>query len=121
MRARVSESASRNGVKTLRKYSRWLCESAAVMAGPSPFHTGAGGRVMTQAPFTLPRYTAKLSGVVASIRTTGPVRTEPPVPGAQAQLAAVTSCARGAVIRTRAGPRVQVPPNFHGSRCPSSP
>ncbi len=91
------------------------------MDGPSVFHTSDGGRVITQAFFTRLRYAAKLSGVVASIRTTGPVTVTPPVPGAQAQLAAVTSCARGAVRRARIGPRVQVPPNCQGSRCASRP
>src|SRR3989449_9894876 len=105
MRARVTESASRNGVKTVRKKSRCRCESAAVMGGPSLFHTSDGARVITHAFLTRPRYTAKLSGVVASIRTTGPVTVAPPVPGAQAQLAAIRSCARGAVMRARIGPR----------------
>src|SRR5256885_17257900 len=115
MRARRPESASRNGVNTLRKKSRWRAESVAVMGGPSLFQTSDGTRVMTHAPFTRRRYGAKLSGVLASMRTTGPVTVAPPVPGAHAQLAAVTSCDRGAVRRTRIDPRVHVPPNFHGS------
>ncbi len=105
----------------VRKKSRCRCESAAVIDGPSVFHTSDGGRVITQACFTRPRYRTKLSGVVASIRTTGPVTVAPPVPGAQAQLAAITSCARGAVMSARIGPRVHVPPNFQGSRCASRP
>src|SRR6266853_1322033 len=54
------------------------------MDGPSVFHTSDGGRVITQAFFTRLRYAAKLSGVVASIRTTGPVTVTPPVPGVEA-------------------------------------
>src|SRR5437867_1791427 len=73
MRARVVESRSRNGVNTFRKKSRCRCESAAVIGGPSLFHTSDGGRVMTHAFFPRPRYTAKLSGVGASIRTARPV------------------------------------------------
>ena len=91
MRARVVESASRNGVNTVRTKSRWRAESAAVMGGPSLFHTSDGARVMTHARRTRPRYSAKLSGVLASMRTTGPVSVAPPVPGAHAQLAAVMS------------------------------
>src|SRR2546430_15250524 len=113
MRARVAESASRNGVNTLRLNSRWRAESAPVMGGPSLFHTSDGTRVMTQAPFTRRRCTTKLSGVLASIRTTGPVRVAPPVPGAHAQLAAVTSWGRRAVRRARDAPRVHVPPHRH--------
>src|SRR5207245_1776308 len=81
-------SASRNGVNTLREKSRWRVESAPVMGGPSLFHTSDGTRVMTHAPLTRRRYGAKLSGVLASMRTTGPATVAPPVPGAHAQLAA---------------------------------
>src|SRR2546427_9828964 len=91
------------------------------MGGPSLFHTNVGGRSMTHDPRTLPRDAAKLSGVVASIRTTGPRTGRPPVPGAQAQLAAVRACGRGAISRAHIGPRVQVPPNRHASRGASRP
>src|SRR5438046_36936 len=62
MRARVTESASRNGVNTVRKKSRCRCESAAVMAGPSVFHTSEDARVMTHARFTRPGYSGNPAG-----------------------------------------------------------
>src|SRR5256712_8676786 len=91
------------------------------MGGPSLFHAGAGGRSITKAPLTARRFAARLSGVEPSIRTTGPRMVLPFVPGAQAQLAAITSCVRGAVIRTHRGPRSHLPPKFHSSRCAARP
>src|SRR6266581_3659065 len=97
------------------------CVSAADIGGPSLFQTKDGGRSITNAPFTLALLASRLSGVLASIRTTGPRTVLPLVPGAHAQLAATTSCARGATSRAHIGPRVHVPPKFQGSRWPSSP
>src|SRR5437773_10180018 len=95
--------------------------SAADIGGPSLFQTKDDGRSITNAPFTFALLASRLSGVLASIRTTAPRTVLPLVPGAQAQLAATTSCARGATSRTHIGPRVHVPPKFQGSRWPSSP
>src|SRR5438046_10356473 len=95
--------------------------SAPALGGPSLFHTNEGARSMTHAPFTFPLLASRLSGVLASMRTTGPFTVLPLVPGAQAQLAAATSCKRGAVIRIHIGPRVQVPPKFHYSSRAASP
>src|SRR3989442_6300363 len=86
---------------------RWV--SAADIGGPSLFQTKDGGRSITNAPFTFALLASRLSGVLASIRTTGPRTVLPLVPGAHAQLAATTSCARGATSRTHIGPRVHVP------------
>src|SRR6266571_4723026 len=97
------------------------CVSAADIGGPSLFQTKDGGRSITNAPFTLALLASRLSGALASIRTTGPRTVLPLVPGAHAQLAATTSCARGATSRAHIGPRVHVPPKFQGSRWPSSP
>src|SRR5438445_5263362 len=91
------------------------------MGGPSAFHTGAGGRSITKAPLTCRRWAARLSGVEPSMRTTGPRTVLPFEPGAQAQLAAITSCARGAVIRTQRRPRSHLPPKLHCSSCAASP
>src|SRR5256712_3307326 len=120
-RARAVESAFWNGADTPRKYSRCLVESAAVMGGPSAFHTGAGGRSITKAPLACRRWAARLSGVEPSMRTTGPRIVLPFEPGAQAQLAAITSCTCGAVIRTERAPRSHLPPKFHCSSCAASP
>src|SRR3989442_8917879 len=76
---------------------------------------------MTEVSITAGRFAAGLSGVEASIRATGPRMVLPLVPGAQAQLAAITSCVRGAVIRTHRGPRSHLPPKFHSSRCAARP
>ena len=120
-RARAAESRRCPPPNKPRNAARCRSESAAAIGGPSLFHTKEGGRSMTHAPFTFPLLASRLSGVVASMRTTGPLTVLPLVPGAHAQLAAATSCARGAVSRIHIGPRVQVPPKFHCSRWASSP
>src|SRR6267143_167078 len=121
MRARRTESIADGGPNAPRNWSRMRSVSAALMGGPSLFQTNDGARSMTNAPFTLALLTSRLSAELASMRTTGPRTTLPFVPGAHAQLAATTSCARGVVIRTHIAPRSHVPPKFHGSRCPSRP
>ena len=121
MRARVAESRRCPPPTNPRNAARCRSESAAVIGGPSLFHTNWGGRNMTQAPFTRALFASMLSAVLASMRTTGPLAVLPFVPGAHAQLAATTSCVRGATRRIHIGPRVHVPPKFHCSRRASSP
>src|SRR3989442_9420438 len=120
-RARAGEWGRGPAHKKPRNAARSRSESAGVIGGPSLFHTNAGGRSITHAPFTLAFPASRLSGVLASMRTTGPLTVLPFVPGAHAQLAATTSWTRGAVSRIQIGPRVHVPPKFHGSRCASRP
>src|SRR5439155_923613 len=120
-RARVAESTRWPPPRNPRNAARCRSESAGVIGGPSLFHTNWGGRSMTHAPFTLALFASMLSAVLASMRTTGPVTVLPFVPGVHAQLAATTSCRRGAVSRIHIGPRGHVPPKFHCSRRASSP
>src|SRR6266516_2895451 len=121
LRARCAESIACGPPNAPRNWSRMRWVSAADIGGPSLFQTKDGARSITNAPFTLALLASRLSGVLASMRTTGPRTALPLVPGAHAQLAATTSCTRGATMRTDRGPRAQVPPKFHGSSCPVSP
>src|SRR5215203_3114079 len=93
-----------------RSCSASRVESAIVFSGPSGFHTGYGARGRTQAPLTLLRYTARLSGVERSARITGPATVLPPVPSVQPQLCAVIARENGATSRSVAGPRSQITP-----------
>ena len=90
-------------------------ESAAVIGGPSGFQIGSDGRESTQAPLRRGLYTARLSGVERSARTTGPATVLPPVPTVHAQLCPVTARVNGAVILKAAGPRSQVTPKEYSS------
>jgi hypothetical protein len=101
--------------------SRSAAESAAVIGGPSGFQIWAGARSITHAPRTRPMLAARLSGVEASMRTTGPRTILPPVPAVQAQLCPVRFRVKGAVIRKLAGPRSHVTPNVQGSSAAVSP
>ena len=92
-------------------------ESSAVITGPSGFHTGNGARGSTQAPFTLSRYTARLSGVLRSASTTGPASVFPPVPSVHAQLWASIARENGDVRRSDDGPRSHVTPKGIGLQC----
>src|SRR5256885_16671706 len=83
--------------------------SAADIGGPSLFQTKDDGRSITNAPLTFALLASRLSGVLASIRTTAPRTVLAWVPGAHAQLAAMTSCARGATGDAHTGPGVHAP------------
>ena len=91
------------------------CESSGLGGGASGFQTGVEGFGSTQAPRTRPRYTAKLSRVDRSTRTTGPLSVFPSVPAVQAQLYPVIARSKGAVSRRERGPRSQVTPKSKGS------
>src|SRR5437762_1436141 len=60
MRARRTESIADGGPNAPRNWSRMRCVSAALIGGPSLFHTNDGARSITNAPFTLALLASRL-------------------------------------------------------------